>query len=284
MPQNLSQAKKRSAYVLDLIAKTFLGRGLTAVVPIPTYSMYGVLTSQRNATIDAVPRRPAAEGFALDVDAIVDRLPGADVVWLCTPNNPTGTTVTQAEFDAFMAKVPTDVLVVVDEAYAEFAEWSALELLDDERPMAVVRTFSKTWSMAAARLGYAVAPAWMVEELDKVVLPYHLDAAKQIAGRLAVKFLGEKDDRVHHIVAERDRIMAALGSMPVDVWESGSNFILFRPKEKDGRAVWQGLLDHSVLIRDCSGWPRLSGCLRVTIGTREEDDAFLVALGEVLAS
>jgi histidinol-phosphate aminotransferase len=173
--------------------------------------------------------------------------------------------------------------VVVDEAYAEFADWSALSLLDESRPLAVVRTFSKTWSMAGTRLGYAVAPSWLVAELDKVVLPYHLDAAKQLAGRLALEFVDEMDVRVKHVVAERERVVDALATMPLDVFPSGANFVLFRPRVLPGRDVWSGLLERSVLVRDCSSWPRLADCLRVTIGTDDENTAFLDALREVLA-
>ena len=182
---------------------------------------------------------------------------------------------------AVLAAVPG--LLVVDEAYAQFADWSALELVADDVPLVVTRTFSKTWSMAAARLGYLIGPRWLVAELDKVTLPYHLDSAKQIAGRLALQFVDAMNDRVAAIVAERDRICAALALLPVEEFPSGANFVLFRPTAMGGRAVWQGLLDRSVLIRDCSGWPRLGDCLRVTVGTTEENDAFLTALQEVLA-
>jgi histidinol-phosphate aminotransferase len=153
----------------------------------------------------------------------------------------------------------------------------------DDRPLVVVRTFSKMWSMAASRLGYLVGPAWLVAELDKVVLPYHLDIAKQIAGRLALRFVDDMDERVKLIVAERERISEALATMEIDVTPSGANFVLFRPRQRAGRDVWQALLDRSVLVRDCSGWPRLTDCLRVTVGTPPENDAFLDALTEALA-
>ncbi len=174
---------------------------------------------------------------------------------------------------------------MVDEAYAQFADWTALDLVAEDVPLVVTRTFSKTWSMAGARLGYLVGPTWLVAELDKVVLPYHLDAVKQIAGRLALRFSDDMNDRVAHIVGERERIVAAMGALPVDVFPSGANFVLFRirPGALDGRAVWQGLVDRSVLIRDCSSWPRLDDCLRVTIGTPEENAEFLAALADVLA-
>ena len=136
--------------------------------------------------------------------------------------------------------------------------------------------------MAAARLGYLVGPAWLVAELEKVVLPYHLDAAKQIAGRLALRHVDEMEERVQQVIAERERITSALLGLPVDVWPSGANFVLFRPQQHAGRAVWQALVDRSVLIRDCSSWPRLEDCLRVTVGTTSENDEFLAALTEIL--
>jgi histidinol-phosphate aminotransferase len=147
----------------------------------------------------------------------------------------------------------------------------------------VVRTFSKTWSMAAARLGYCIAPREVVDALHKVVLPYHLDAVKQLAGELALDHAEEMRARVAALVEERGRLVAGLTSLDVDVFPSGANFVLFRPRRVDGKEAWQGLLDRSVLVRDCSSWPRLEGCLRVTIGTPAEDDAFLAALQEVLA-
>jgi histidinol-phosphate aminotransferase len=138
--------------------------------------------------------------------------------------------------------------------------------------------------MAAVRLGYAIGPAWFVRALDAVVLPYHLDAAKQIAGRLALRFVNEMEARVELIVAERERISAAMRSMAIDVTPSGANFILFRPARMPGRDVWQALLDRSVLVRDCSGWPRLTDCLRVTVGTPEENDVFLTSLHEIVGA
>jgi histidinol-phosphate aminotransferase len=174
-------------------------------------------------------------------------------------------------------------MVVVDEAYGQFSRWSALELVDDDTPLVVVRTFSKTWSMAASRLGYCVAPAPVVQALDQVVLPYHLDAMKQLSGTLALRFKAEMEARVATINEERGRIAAAFTDLPVDTWPSDANFMLFRPVGRDGDEVWQALLDRSVLVRNCAGWPRLTDCLRVTVGTPEENDRFLDALREVLA-
>jgi histidinol-phosphate aminotransferase len=118
----------------------------------------------------------------------------------------------------------------------------------------------------------------VVEELEKVVLPYHLASATQIAGRLALDLGDEMTGRVGRLVAERERVAAGLtGIEGVAVYPSGANFVLFRPPV-DGHACWQRMVDQGVLVRDFSRWPRLEGCLRVTIGTPEENDAFLASL------
>jgi histidinol-phosphate aminotransferase len=173
-------------------------------------------------------------------------------------------------------------LVIVDEAYGQFADWSALSLVDEGRPVAVTRTYSKTWSMAGLRLGYLIGPAEVVEALERVALPYHLDTFKQAAGILAVRHHAAMEARVAELVAERGRLVAALDALPVTTWPSQANFVLWRPDGRPATDVWAGLVEHSVLVRDCSSWPRLAGCLRVTVGTPEDNDRFLAALTEVL--
>ncbi|MFM2078858.1 MAG: histidinol-phosphate aminotransferase [Actinomycetota bacterium] len=272
-------AANGSNEVLQTLLLTFAGPGRTVATFEPTYQLHGHIARLTGA---AVAEGERADDFTLDLHEVRRVLADAapTVTFLCSPNNPTGLEEPETNVRAVLELAPG--LLVVDEAYGQFAEWSAMGLVDDDLPMVVSRTFSKTWSMAGSRLGYLVGPAWLVEELEKVVLPYHLDAAKQIAGRLALTFVDEMDQRVQLIVRERERISAAMSAMDIDVFPSGANFILFRPRGHRGRQVWQGLLDRSVLIRDCSGWPRLTDCLRVTVGTPAENDEFLTALSEVL--
>lgn len=266
--------------VLQTVLLTFAGPGRTVATFEPTYQLHGHIARITGATVVEGERAP---DFSIDIDEVrrVMSTHRPHVTFLCSPNNPTGSVDSPEVVRALLSIAPG--LVVVDEAYGQFADWSAVDLVAEETPLVVSRTFSKTWSMAAARLGYLVGPRWLVAELDKVVLPYHLDATKQIAGTLAVAFRDEMEQRVREIVAERERVVAGLRSLDVDVFDSGANFVLFRPRSKGGRAIWQGLLDRSVLIRDCSGWPRLADCLRVTIGTPAEDDRFLSAITEVLS-
>ncbi len=132
--------------------------------------------------------------------------------------------------------------------------------------------------MAACRLGYLVAHPDVVAACESVVLPYHLDAVTQAAGRLALRHVGAMEARVAILKEERGRMAAALGEMAVESWPSDANFILFRPLERAATDVWEDLLASSVLVRNCSSWPGLDQCLRVTVGTVDENDRFLVAL------
>jgi histidinol-phosphate aminotransferase len=275
-------AANGSNEVLQTLLLTYGGAGRTAAVWEPTYALHAHI-SRLTGTGVAVGER--AEDFAVDLDEVrrLIATAGPSVVFLCSPNNPTGMVDAPETVHAVLDLVrAAGALLIVDEAYGQFAPWSALELVDEDTPLVVTRTFSKTWSMAAARLGYLVGPPWVVDELTKVVLPYHLDTFKQEAAVAALEHVDEMNARVSSLVEERGRLCAALADLPVDVWPSGANFVLFRPQAMDGRKVWQALLERSVLVRDCSSWPRLDGCLRVTIGTTAEDDELLSALGEVL--
>jgi histidinol-phosphate aminotransferase len=272
-------AANGSNEVLQTLCLTYGGPGRTAAVFEPTYALHSHI-ARITGTAVAVGEREDDFTLALGEARRVLAEARPAITFLCSPNNPTGIVEPPDVVRAVSAEAPG--LVVVDEAYGQFAPWSALELVDGERPLVVTRTFSKTWSMAAARLGYLVGPAWLVAELDKVVLPYHLDAVKQAAGVAALGFADEMRSRVAGIVEERGRVAAALADLPVDVWPSGANFVLFRPRDRAGDAVWKGLVERSVLVRNCASWPRLEGCLRVTIGTPAEDDAFLDALREVV--
>jgi histidinol-phosphate aminotransferase len=266
--------------VLQTLLLTYGGPGRKAAMFEPTYALHG--------HIARITRTGVVEGdrngdFTLDPVEVKRVLSEhrPEVTFLCSPNNPTGRAEPREVVAQVLELAPG--LLVVDEAYGQFAAWSALSLVAEDRPLAVVRTFSKTWSMAAARLGYLVGPSGLVGELEKRVLPYHLDAVKQAAGRLALRYRPEMEARVAMLVEERSRLAAALAGLPVETWPSEANFILFRPVHVDADEVWQGLLDRSVLVRNCASWPRLGGCLRVTVGTSQENSAFLTALGQVLS-
>jgi len=269
--------------VLQSLLLAYGGPDRTVALFEPTYTLHRHI-ARTTGTRVAAGRR--TDDFALDLDE-VRRVVGAAqpvITFLCSPNNPSGRADPLDQIRSVLALVPG--LLVVDEAYGQFAPSSALDLIGEAGPdaerVAVVRTFSKTWSMAGMRLGYLVAAPEVVRACELVALPYHLDAAKQLAGRLALDHVPEMEARVALIKEERGRIAAALADLPVETWPSDANFILFRPLTVPAAEVWAHLLDASVLVRDCSEWPGLTGCLRVTVGLPEENDRFLAGLDESL--
>lgn len=271
-------AANGSNEVLQTLLLAYAGPGRRVATFEPTFAMHAHIA--RLTAAEVIEGERTAD-FALDRTEI-DRVLGADpaVTFLCSPNNPTGMVEDPTLADHVIDVAPG--VVCVDEAYAQFAERSALDAVDEHRALVVARTFSKTWSMAGARLGYLIGPSWLVANLWEVVLPYHLDAVTQAAGRLALRFVDEMDDRVARVVAERRRVVAALATLPVTQWPSSANFVLFRPEGRSGEEVWEALVERSVLVRNCASWPRLTDCLRVTIGVPDDNDRFLAALEEIL--
>ena len=268
--------------VLQTLLLTYGGARRCALMFEPTYALHAQIARGTGTEVVAGERRA---DYTIDPDAAVALVEEVrpSVVFVCSPNNPTGTVEPRASIERLAgAAAEAGAVLVVDEAYGEFAPWSALELVHEELPLAVVRTYSKVWSLAAVRLGFAVAPTWMIAELEKVLLPYNLSVPTQIAGTIALDFREEMDRRVAALVEERGRVFAALAATEgVDAVPSGANFVLFRVNG-DAHDLWKRLLARNVLVRDFSSWPSVEGSLRVTVGTRDENDAFLAALAETL--
>lgn len=266
--------------VLQTILLTYGGYGRKVATFEPTYQMYAQIARVTGAEVVVGERR---EDFTLDsheIERLMQREKPA-VTFLCNPNNPTGLVEPRENLEVLLEHATG--IVVVDEAYAEFSDWSAMDLVSDNRALAVTRTFSKTLSMAALRIGYVVAPSWMIAQLEIAALPYHLDSFKQAATTAALSFTAEMEERVALIKAERSRISKALAALDIDVWPSGSNFVLFRPRLVKALDVWNSLLAAGILVRDCSSWARLEGCLRVTVGTPDENTAFLAAIASAVS-
>jgi histidinol-phosphate aminotransferase len=270
--------------VLQTILLAYGGAGRRALVFEPTYALHSHIARITGTDVVVGDRSddfrvsPTEAGMLIAVERPA-------VVFLCSPNNPTGTVESRATVEALLSAVLEHGpgLLVVDEAYGEFSVWSAVGLVGDDVPLVVVRTYSKVWSLAALRLGFAVGPSAVVAELDKVVLPYHLSAPTQLAGITALGFDEQMRVRVGALVRERDRLASELARRSgLVVFPSGANFLLVR-FDGDGRRLWELLVEAGVLVRDFSRWPRLEDCLRITVGTPEEDDRFLSALDDALA-
>ncbi|WP_125132398.1 histidinol-phosphate transaminase [Microbacterium sp. 10M-3C3] len=269
-------AANGSNEVLQHVLQAFAGPGRTAFGFAPTYSMYPLLTRATGATWLAGTRESdftvSAESAAAQVAET-----GPDVVFLCAPNNPTGTPMTLDVIEAVYDVAPG--IVIVDEAYQEFAprdERSALSLLPGRERLIVSRTMSKAFAFAGARVGYLAADPAVVDALRLVRLPYHLSALTQAAALGALAHAPTMLAMVDEIVSQRDRISATVSALGYEPHESWTNFVLFGGVP-DPAATWQALYDRGVLIRDV-GIPH---ALRVTAGTAEETTAFLDALASV---
>lgn len=266
--------------VLQSILLAFGGHGRRAVVFEPGYQMHAQIARNTGTRVETIERN---DEMLIDLDAARASLSAGDpaVVFVTSPNNPTGRSEPRDTVRALIEHAG-EHLIVIDEAYVQFADSDLLDLLSADAPVIVTRTFSKTWGMAGLRLGYAIASAELISALELVTLPYHLDSAKQIAGELALDFVAEMDARVEETVAERERLRVRLIELGVEVGPSDANFLLIGTGSRSAGQVWEGLVERGVLVRDCSGWPGLAGRLRVTVGSPPENDAFLTALEEVL--
>jgi histidinol-phosphate aminotransferase len=277
-------AANGSNEVLQQILQAFGGAGRTALGFTPSYSMHPIISAGTGTSWADGHRRP---DFTIDAAAAVAQVCEVrpDVVFVTSPNNPTGTAVeletVAALYDAASYGEGRAGVVVVDEAYAEFARAgtpSALTLLPGRPRLIVSRTMSKAFGMAGLRLGYLAADPAVVDALQLVRLPYHLSSLTQAAARTALAHTDALLATVDAVKEQRDRIVAALPGMGLTSVPSDANFVLFG-HFADARAAWQALLDHDVLVRDVG----LPGWLRVTAGTEEETTAFLTALAAVAA-
>jgi len=267
--------------VLLHLLQAFGGPGRTALGFTPAYSMHPIITTTTGTTwVDGL--RGVAGGGAFDLDAASAveqvRAHRPDVVFLCSPNNPTGTALSLDTVVAVHDAAP-DALIVVDEAYAEFARPgtpSALTLLEGRPRLVVTRTMSKAFALAGGRLGYLAADPALVDALRLVRMPYHLATQTQAVALAALEHADLMLETVGAIKAERDRLVAELTAMGLDPVPSDANFVLFGGLE-DSQTTWSALLERGVLVRDVG----IAHYLRVTAGTPQETTAFLQAMSDL---
>ena len=273
-------AANGSNEVLQQILQTFGGPGRAAIGFPPTYSMYPLLAAGTGTAYVAGER---GAYFALEAGQAARQVEssGANVVFLCSPNNPTGTALGLDVVEAvYEAGAKARAIVIVDEAYAEFAHEgtsSALTLLPGRERLIVSRTMSKAFALAGARLGYMAAAPEVIDALRLVRLPYHLSAVTQAVANAALTHAATLLANVEAIKAQRDRIVVELTAMGLRPAPSDANFVFFGGLD-DPKRIWRGLLDSGVLVRDVG----IAGHLRVTAGTEEETSVFLSTLRTLL--
>ncbi|TLF81138.1 histidinol-phosphate transaminase [Nocardia cyriacigeorgica] len=262
-------AANGSNEILQQLLQAFGGPGRSALGFVPSYSMHPIISE--GIDTEWIEARRAAD-FSLDIDAALAAIAerGPDVVFVTSPNNPTGHSVPSAELARILDAAPG--IVIVDEAYGEFsAQPSAIGLIDDYPTKLVVsRTMSKAFAFAGGRLGYLVAAPAVIDALLLVRLPYHLSVVTQAAARAALRHADETLGSVAELAAQRDRVAAELAALGFEVVPSDANFLLFG-RFADAPRAWQHYLDEGVLIRDVG----IPGFLRTTIGLAAENDEFL---------
>lgn len=273
-------AANGSNEILQQLFQVFGGTGRTVMSFVPTYSMYPLLADGTNTRFIAGER---ASDFSLSAESAVTQVKEhkPNIVVLCSPNNPTGTglelDVIKAVYDAL---APSNGMLIVDEAYAEFAHdpmQTALTLLPGRPRLVVTRTMSKAFAFAGVRLGYFAADPAVADAVRLVRLPYHLSSVTQATAIAALRHRTQLLANVEDIKHARDRIVHKLQELGLHPAQSDSNFVFFSGL-KDEKEAWQYLLDRGVLVRDNG----IAGHLRVTAGTQEETDKFLEALESYL--
>lgn len=283
--------------VLDLVAKTFIPHGGAAVVPIPTYPMYGILTEQRGARVVRVPRLGLADGYALDVEAVraavrsIDG--GASVVWLCNPNNPTGTFEPAGTIEALLAGLRADAdldgrvapVVLLDEAYIEFAGDSHHVLRATYPRLIVARTMSKAYAIAGLRVGFAIATPELIDEISTYRPP---GSVSIVSVEVAAALLPDDElvrGRVADVIAERARFAAGLTDAGWTVHPSATNFVLVSfPTPAVADAVAEALLKRGLIPRTFPSGHPLDHCIRLTVRNRAQDDRLIQAAREIVAA
>jgi histidinol-phosphate aminotransferase len=276
--------------ILDLIAKAFLPLGGTAVLPAPTYAMYRVLTEQRAAQLAVVPRQPAADGFALDIEAVRAAARMAQLVWLCSPNNPTGLAEPDGAIEALLGGLAADAasegrpqpIVVIDEAYAEFAGTSLLALRNRYDGLVIVRTMSKAYALAGLRVGFAVARPALIE----AIAPYRPPGSVSIVSvSIAADVLAEPSlpaPNVARVRAERERLATGLGDAGWTVLPSVTNFVLVDLGSAERAAtVAEELLRRGLVPRTFPSDHPLAAYLRLTVRDQDQDDRLIEAAREL---
>jgi histidinol-phosphate aminotransferase len=266
--------------LIEALLLVSVGPGTRVIIPEPTFTLYALLTKILGG--EAV-RVPLGADLAYDANEIrsVRAALKAPITIVCSPNNPTGGVLAAEHVERLCAEA--DGLVVIDEAYHEFSGQSAVPLLARHKNLIVLRTFSKAMGLAGLRVGYLLAAPELAREINKGRLPYNLNFFSQAAALACLDDLPRLQADVERLVEAREDLLYKLYRVPgVKPFPSQANFILFELADADPKAVFESLYRRGVLARDVTSYPRLSRCLRVSIGTAEENAAFLDGLRHAL--
>jgi len=260
--------------LLTMIMRSALWSGKRVAYPSPTYVLYRTLAEIQQADVLEVP---FGEDYSVPSEQLVSA--GAAVTIIATPNSPSGTAASNDLLAGLAGKCRG--LVVIDEAYADFADDNAMDLVSRFQNVIVLRTLSKGYSLAGLRLGFGVARPDVIEGLSKVKDSYNVDAVACMVGAAAIRDQAHKDSNVHKVKASRKVLSERLQDLGFRVWPSQANFLLVRPPAGDAESIYQSLKQRGIFVRYFKQ-PRLDDKLRITVGTDEQNAVLLDALGELV--
>ena len=272
--------------ILDVIAKTFLSEGSKAVLPVPTYAMFRVLTEQRGAVAVPVPRLGPGEGYAIDIPAMREAARDASLLWLCSPNNPTALPEPDGAIETLLRMIAADAeaggrpqpIVVIDEAYAEFVGRSLADLRFDHANVIVIRTASKAYALAGLRVGFAIASPELVARMNPIRPP---GSVSTVSVTVVTEALLDDDlapSNVARVSAERDRLIAGLSDAGWSVGPSVTNFVLVDLGSVDrAAAAAEALLQRGLVPRAFPDRHPLADHLRLTVRSPEQNDRLIAA-------
>ena len=265
--------------LIQAVLMVTVGPGRRVLLSEPTFMLYRQVATVLDGAVETVLLTPELtyDTGAL-LNAIEEKQP--DVTIICSPNNPTGCVIDAADLRRLLKA--SRGLVVIDEAYHEFARQTVAPLLEEHENLIVLRTFSKAMAFAALRIGYLLAAPELVREIRKALLPYNLNAFSQLAAEVALeKYPALLEPTVAAIIAERERVYSAVSKIPgLHPQKSHANFMLVRA-DRDPKQIFEELLRRDILVRDVSGYPMLRDYFRFSLGTPEENDRLLKALNEI---
>lgn len=270
-----------SSELIDLAARVLLSAGLQGLTSVGTYAPFSVAIRASGAELALVPQR----NFAFDLQAIAKAItPRTRVIYLANPNNPTGTAFTGGEFKEFVENVPDGMLVVLDEAYIHYATSVGLkdsvEVYRRRKNLLILRTFSKVYGLAGLRIGYAIGHPELLAAMNKLKTPFNTSGVAQAAALAALDDKEHVDRCIETNAGERERLCEGLRKLGLHPVRSETNFV-FIPVGPEAKAIGDDLLHLGVIVRPL-GWMGFPEAIRISIGTAEENDKCLSALGQVL--
>lgn len=269
--------------MIETIAKTFINEGDEVILPLQTYSLYKATSTIMGGEIKCIP---LDECFCLDLKAFADAItPKTKLIWLCNPNNPTGTIFNLEDYEQLLDKLPEQAWIVLDEAYAEFTSPEflpdSIKHIKEGKKVLVVRTFSKAYGLAGARLGYVIARPDVIQAIDTVALPFSSNRVSLVGALTTLTEDKECYEKcMHTIIQDRKRLTQELKDMGFNVIVSHANFV-FLETPFDCKELTLDLLNRGIIVRPCAAWG-YNNAIRITIGTTGEIDQLLKVFKKIL--